>query len=322
MNMGCAMQEQQSHLQHDSNYEQQESHLEREPSQLNEQQNNDIEKVKPINGVINNNRSEYLMCSRLRAKGVSTQINKVSQLKESHSALVKILESAPIQQQQQQNQPQTVTITSEELLSSASSSPSLIEKKSWLELQATNDQPLQRFQSHNYQNHLHRKRNKQNLVDDNCDNIDKSSEDDDDFGSSNCNSSASSITSEIDTIYPWKKTRIAREWRQQHQITETEVTNCKQSEASVPSSDESANPRPIYNNNNDNDNIDNNTFDEDDEGENIGCECHNNWRRISSDSNDTQNDSGCDSDCPENISELCKKFNENLSEQDVIIFII
>lgn len=28
-------------------------------------------------------------------------------------------------------------------------------------------------------------------------------------------------------------------------------------------------------------------------------------------------DSGCDSDCPENISELCKKFDENLSEQDV-----
>lgn len=36
--------------------------------------------------------------------------------------------------------------------------------------------------------------------------------------------------------------------------------------------------------------------------------------------NNTGNDSG-DSDCPENISELCKKFDQNLSEQDVSLSI-
>lgn len=33
------------------------------------------------------------------------------------------------------------------------------------------------------------------------------------------------------------------------------------------------------------------------------------------------NDSGCDSDCPENITELCKKFDENLTEEDVGLFL-
>lgn len=70
------------------------------------------------------------------------------------------------------------------------------------------------------------------------------------------------------------------------------------------------------------------------------CECHaNTWRRASNDGDDDDepmenasgqrkqknysnvqksgSDSGCDSDCAENISELCKKFDENLSEQDV-----
>lgn len=90
---------------------------------------------------------------------------------------------------------------------------------------------------------------------------------------------------------------------------------------------------------------------ENDENANL-CECYNTWRRASNDGDDDdefldenvaagvsakkqknshnrnssnnnggqrQNatDSGCDSDCPENISELCKKFDENLSEQDV-----
>lgn len=92
----------------------------------------------------------------------------------------------------------------------------------------------------------------------------------------------------------------------------------------------------------------------DDNGENDEnaslCECYNTWRRASNDGDDDDEllegnvaakkqknranhhhhhhnssnsnnnggtDSGCDSDCPENITELCKKFDENLSEQDV-----
>lgn len=47
-------------------------------------------------------------------------------------------------------------------------------------------------------------------------------------------------------------------------------------------------------------------------------------RRNSMDSSEggCHNDSGCDSDCPENITELCKKFDENLTEEDVGLFFI
>lgn len=51
------------------------------------------------------------------------------------------------------------------------------------------------------------------------------------------------------------------------------------------------------------------------------------WRRTSKDSDSNESilnnstDSGCDSDCPENISELCKQFDEHLSEQEVNVCI-
>lgn len=129
----------------------------------------------------------------------------------------------------------------------------------------------------------------------NCDDLDKSS--DDEMGC-NSNSSASSNASEAELICPWKKTRIAREWQQQppHHYAMTHHQHHEKSQE----------------------------FNEDDaeeEDSNSQCECYNTWRRSSSDSNESiqNNDSGCDSDCPENITELCKKFDENLSEQDVII---
>lgn len=129
-----------------------------------------------------------------------------------------------------------------------------------------------------------------------CDDLDKSS--DDEMGC-NSNSSASSNASEAELICPWKKTRIAREWQQQpphhHYAMQQHHHHDKSQELN------------------------------DDDGEaddnSSQCECYNTWRRSSSDSNESiqNNDSGCDSDCPENITELCKKFDANLSEQDVII---
>lgn len=183
---------------------------------------------------------------------------KNSQLKESHSALVKILESAPIQR-----------LDKEIILvggSDGSGSHSGTD---------TNVTPNNTDNRH----HHYRKRNK-HLVDmNNCDNHDKSSEDE--------------SSSTVEMICPWKKTRIAREWRQKNK--EMQEARERQEEK--------------------------NKFmdlDDDEDDNDKSCECGDVLRRSSSDSIESvQNDSGCDSDCRENITELCKKFDENLSEQDV-----
>lgn len=185
---------------------------------------------------------------------------KNSQLKESHSALVKILESAPIQR-----------LDKEIILvggSDGSGSPSGTE---------TNITPNTDNRHHHY-----RKRNKHLVDTNNCDNHDKSSEDE--------------SNTKVEMICPWKKTRIAREWRQKNK----EMQEARERQE------------------------DKNKFmdldDEDDDNNDSSCDCNDIWRRSSSDSIESiQNDSGCDSDCRENITELCKKFDENLSEQDVCI---
>lgn len=179
---------------------------------------------------------------------------KISQLKESHSALVKILESAPIQR-----------LDKEIIIIGGDGS--------YTDMNIT---PNTENRHHHY-----RKRNK-HLVDmNNCDNHDKSSEDE---GNSNA-----------ELICPWKKTRIAREWRQKNK--EMQEARERQEEQ-----------HKIMD------------LDDEDEDEDSSCDCSDIWRRSSSDSNESiQNDSGCDSDCRENISELCKKFEENLSEEDVCI---
>ncbi len=179
------------------------------------------------------------------------QQQKNSQLKESHSALVKILESAPIQR-----------LDKEIILVGGSDGGT--------------DTPNNTDNRH----HHYRKRNK-HLVDmNNCDNHDKSSEDE--------------SNSKVEMICPWKKTRIAREWRQKNK--EMQEARERQEEK-------------------------NKFMDlDDDDDDDSSCDCNDVWRRSSSDSIESiQNDSGCDSDCRENITELCKKFDENLSEQDVCI---
>lgn len=189
---------------------------------------------------------------------------KNSQLKESHSALVKILESAPIQR-----------LDKEIILVGGSdgSSPSGTE---------TNVTPNTDNRHHHY-----RKRNK-HLVDmNNCDNHDKSSEDE--------------SNTKVETICPWKKTRIAREWRQKNKEMQEARERQEDKNKCMDLDDE----------------------DDGDDDNDSSCDCNDIWRRSSSDSIESiQNDSGCDSDCRENITELCKKFDENLSEQDVCICII
>lgn len=246
--------------------------------------------------------NEYLLCSKLAAGAQmdhttnmtiahsQRNLNKISHLKQSHSALVKILESAPINSCKLSNNKikhtkhtvndNETSTTNTSSFSSTASSPSSAT------IAVTNS-----ISNH----HHHRKRNK-HLIEMHCDDLDKSS--DDEMGC-NSNSSASSNASEAELICPWKKTRIAREWQQQpphhHYAMQQHHHHDKSQELN------------------------------DDDGEaddnSSQCECYNTWRRSSSDSNESiqNNDSGCDSDCPENITELCKKFDANLSEQDVII---
>lgn len=94
----------------------------------------------------------------------------------------------------------------------------------------------------------------------------------------------------------WKKTRLAREWRDKKLKAAANTTNAATTEEEQKSK-----------------------IDTDDDSMSE-CEHH---RRSSSDSGSSeygQNDSGCDSDCPDNINELCKNFNEKLSEEDDVGF--
>lgn len=194
-----------------------------------------------------------------------------------------------------------------------------------------------------YHHHHHRKRNK-HLIEKQCDNMDKSSDEE------GAGYGIDSDTREAEKICPWKKTRIAREWRQQCKLndepttvvinlcTANESSNSDNTMDSVHMNDSNtiAGTNDLYHaGDDDNDDCggdcdedddavddDNDNMDADDDDETVAdnlCDCNTRWRRSSSDSNDNvQNDSGCDSDCPENITQLCKKFDKNLSKQNVI----
>lgn len=261
--------------------------------------------------------NEYLLCSKLAGtKNDPTNmttatshsqrnLKKISQLKESHSALVKILESAPInsnklnktKNKNHYNNNDTNTNTSTSSSSSIAAAVAVAAASAAAASAAAASANIisnNSISNHHglHHHHHHRKRNK-HLIEMHCDDLDKSS--DDEMGC-NSNSSASSNASEAEIICPWKKTRIAREWQQQP----SHHNAMSQSHEKFQEF-----------NDDDGEEDDNNSL----------CDCYNTWRRSSSDSNESiqNNDSGCDSDCPENITELCKKFDENLSEQDVII---
>lgn len=126
----------------------------------------------------------------------NSQLNsgKSSQLKETHSALVKILESAPIPSVNNNHNHNTSTSVPPFTKSTPLANPTV-----------------------NQQSVYHRKRNKHlNTISTHCD-MDKSS--DEEVGC-NSNSSASSNASEAEIICPWKKTRIAREWHQSQKMDE------------------------------------------------------------------------------------------------------
>lgn len=139
--------------------------------------------------------------------------NKSSQLKQSHSALVKILESAPIPSNT--SPPQSSTFEKTTTNTTTNSSSNNITNMLIVQ-QQTNQQT-------NQQSTYHRKRNKHlNTINAQCD-MDKSSDEEigcnsNSSASSNASSSASSNASEAEIICPWKKTRIAREWHQSQKL--------------------------------------------------------------------------------------------------------
>lgn len=216
---------------------------------------------------------------------------KHSQLKESHSALVKILESAPIKQKS----PLT---------------PAPITGDSHLTAAIVNNSNSSEMRHSQY-----RKRVKHSI----CDNHDRNSSGDDDDQSSVASverTPAGVLSTAAEVLCPWKKTRIAREWRQKKETTVQDGTVAVDAKLPLTGGME----RMV---------IDDGDDEEEDEDDDVdsSCECGNklSWRRVSSDSNDScishqhTDSSSCDSDCLENISDLCKKFNENLSENDVNI---
>lgn len=164
---------------------------------------------------------------------------KSSQLKEAHSALVKILESAPIYNKSTKLNENTA-MPSMKLITKAASKETIVSgafasipsadvhmdnvmmiadgqillksepKQSatllvnqWISQCNVTDKQ----QHHQY---YHRKRNKHLIDHLNCD-MDKSS--DEEIGY-NSNSSGHSSANEAELVCPWKKTRIAREWHQ------------------------------------------------------------------------------------------------------------
>lgn len=257
---------------------------------------------------------------------------KVSQLKESHSALVKILESAPLKKATKPPQSHPQPPPSHQRLSSHQPQPIIhhsihTKQESQLRPESGSESMSPPPTVHNDNagsrppnQHYYRKRAKHLTI---CDTASSSG---DEEGSPPTHSEGSTAT---ESMCPWKKTRIAREWRQKR-----ESTDASESSAAEPM---------ICDDEEDDEDVDDGV-EVDDEG---CCECQKDnkttpigWRRASSESS-----SGCDdshrspsssppnaascsahgSECGDsdgghnggNISELCKKFQENLSENDV-----
>lgn len=265
-------------------------------------------------------------CPRRIPKASMEPINpKVSQLKESHSALVKILESAPLKKATKQqshphqripNQQQTQPQFTPTQPTNHSNTNLLLRPESGSEsisLPPSGDNPISRPPNHNF----YRKRAKHLAF---CDTASSSGDDEDHP------QKQSTDTMCAEVICPWKKTRIAREWRQKRESIDAY---------------ESAAEQIVCDEYDEDDGVDINDDENYDAFERGCCECPKDklidWRRASSESSSGCDDghqspsppntkihgpgSECgDSDCKHgNISELCKKFNENLSEEDVRI---
>lgn len=220
-------------------------------------------------------------------KSLETVSKKSANLKESHSALVKLLESAPIS-----------------------------------ETKGTEPTKIDNFKS---THHQHYRDEQQQLSEVSV--IQKIKEEITfNDTTTNNNSSIKTETQQVTTVETnatkqeesssekyatWKKTRLAREWREKKIREEEELRKKQKLDLSLPR------------------NVTAQILDTDDDSMSE-CEHHHHkhLHRRNSASDDTssseygQNDSGCDSDCPDNINELCKNFSEKLSEEDVRLTLI
>lgn len=208
-------------------------------------------------------------------QSLETVSKKSANLKESHSALVKLLESAPIS-----------------------------------ETKGTEPTNIDNFKSTHHQHYRDEPQFSEVSV------IQKVK--DETFNDSTTNnSSIKTENQQISTVETkqeetssekyatWKKTRLAREWREKKIREEEEIRKKQKLDLSLPR------------------NVTAQILDTDDDSMSE-CEHHHHkhLHRRNSASDDTssseygQNDSGCDSDCPDNINELCKNFSEKLSEEN------
>lgn len=282
-------------------------------------------------------------CPRRVAMLKQPNKQKASQLKESHSALVKILESAPLKKA---TKPQSHSLPHQRLLSQPQTQPQKPQSPTNHHITPiiTKQEPQLRPESGSESmsppptasagdalsaisirppnQHYYRKRAKHLTI---CDTASSSGDEEE---------NPREHSTESETMCPWKKTRIAREWRQKRESTDAS---------------ESAAEQMICDEDNEDDDVDDGVeadADVNNADEDACCQCHLKdnkktvgWRRASSESS-----SGCDdghqsptppppnttsyrahgSECGDsdggqhgNITELCKKFEENLTEKDV-----
>lgn len=201
-------------------------------------------------------------------KSLETVNNKKSvNLKESHSALVKLLESAPIS-----------------------------------ETKGTEPAKIDNFKSSHHQ-HYRDESVIQKVKDETTFNDTTTIKTEENQQISSVETNKQEDAS-IEKYATWKKTRLAREWREKKIREEEELRKKQKLDLSQPR------------------NVTAQILDTDDDSMSECEHHHKHLHRRNSASDDTssseygQNDSGCDSDCPDNINELCKNFSEKLSEEN------
>jgi hypothetical protein len=252
-----------------------------------------------------------------------------TKLKQSHSALVKLLESAPISTPAPQPPANTTSNGQHEVA---------VDQKT-----TTNHHHHHHYRKKMVKQLEHIKQNSdsdiskslessssQKVISDNVKSVSKVSQMCPEQGPPSCSGSDeddAKLTASADQAVaplPWKKTRIAREWRQKKQQEETPTVVVSPPPPQPPQTEPSANNeqasavQPMDTDEEDMDVCEHhlleNLYHNDD---------HHMCRRNSLEScsdGGGPNDSGCDSDCPDNnINELCKRFDENLTDEDVCV---
>jgi hypothetical protein len=252
----------------------------------------------------------------------------LTKLKQSHSALVKLLESAPISTpapsspantNQQQHHQLEVAVDHTTTTSSTTNQHHHYRKKMVKLLEHIKSNSSDSDISKSLQSS-----SSQKVISDNVKCVSNVSQMCPDKGPISCSGSEEDDAKTVAPL-PWKKTRLAREWRQKKQqeetptvvvspppTTQTETTADTQ-QASAPA------VQPMDTDEEDVDMCEHHILENlyhNDNGDHI---CRRNSLESCSDGGG-HNDSGCDSDCPDNnINELCKRFDENLTDEDVCV---